>query len=140
MYDFLVEELPRALESLSIGLVSIQGSIYLLYTYTKQDTSRSSIFGHSMGGHGALSIYLLNPGKYRSGSAMAPICNPSNPDCQWGKKAFSGYLNGGQEEGKANDATELIKKAKGMDLHILADYVRYIHLWNSFDSPSTLTG
>jgi pimeloyl-ACP methyl ester carboxylesterase len=46
--------------------------------------------GHSMGGHGALTIALKNPEKYASVSAFAPICNPTK--CPWGQKAFSGYL------------------------------------------------
>lgn len=54
------------------------------------DTSRASITGHSMGGHGALTIALKNPGAYRSLSAFAPICNPTK--VPWGEKAFSGYL------------------------------------------------
>lgn len=70
-----------------------------------------------------MSIYLLNSDTFRSASAFSAIFNPSNPECQWGQKAFTGYLNGGQEEGRANDATELIKKVKGKDIHILADYV-----------------
>lgn len=78
-----------------------------------------------MGGHGALTIYLRNTDKFLSASAFAAIFNPSNTECAWGKKAFSGYLNGGQEEGKAHDATELVKRAKGQDLHILADYVSF---------------
>ncbi|KAG8983319.1 hypothetical protein FRB93_007298 [Tulasnella sp. JGI-2019a] len=106
MYDHIIKDLPEAIKSLGISL----------------DLSRSSIFGHSMGGHGALSIYLLNTDMFQSASAFSAIFNPSNPECQWGKKALSGYLNGGQEEGKANDATELIRKAKGKDLHILADF------------------
>ncbi|KAG8884922.1 hypothetical protein FRB98_002083 [Tulasnella sp. 332] len=106
MYDHIVKDLPDAITALGISL----------------DLSRSSIFGHSMGGHGALSIYLLNLDKFLSASAFSAIFNPSNPECAWGKKAFSGYLNGGQEEGKAHDATELVRNAKGKNVHILADY------------------
>ena len=54
------------------------------------DLSRHGIFGHSMGGHGALTIGLKNPDIYRSISAFAPICNPIN--CPWGKKALRNYL------------------------------------------------
>ena len=52
------------------------------------DFERQSIMGHSMGGHGALTIALRNPAKYASVSAFAPIANPSAEDCPWGQKAF----------------------------------------------------
>lgn len=83
-----------------------------------------------MGGHGALTLYLLNTDKFRSASAFSAIFNPSHPECQWGNKAFTGYFNGGQEEGKSSDATELISKVKGKDIHILADYVRDARKWS----------
>ena len=64
-----------------------------------QDLTRQSIFGHSMGGHGALTLYLASrPGEYRSASAFAPACNPTKSG--WGQKAFAGYLLGGVEEAK----------------------------------------
>lgn len=72
----------------------------LAATIPSLDTSRASITGHSMGGHGALTIALKNPGAYRSLSAFAPICNPTK--VPWGEKAFSGYLGelgGWGEEG-----------------------------------------
>ncbi|TFK77274.1 carbohydrate esterase family 1 protein [Pluteus cervinus] len=85
------------------------------------DLGRQSIFGHSMGGHGALTLYLASKTKqYRSASAFAPITNPTK--CPWGEKAFNGYLQGGIEEAKAiYDATELISKSEG-SVHILIDY------------------
>ncbi|KAJ7071204.1 carbohydrate esterase family 1 protein [Mycena amicta] len=85
------------------------------------DFARQSIFGHSMGGHGALTLYLASPtNQYRSASAFAPICNPINS--AWGQKAFNGYLQGGTEEAKEKyDATELIKKRKD-PVNILIDY------------------
>ncbi|TFY83402.1 hypothetical protein EWM64_g610 [Hericium alpestre] len=85
------------------------------------DLKRQSIFGHSMGGHGSLTLYLSSPSKqYRSASAFAPISNPIN--APWGKKAFSGYLQQGVEEAKQKyDATELISKHKD-PVHILVDY------------------
>ena len=91
-----------------------------------QDFSRQSIFGHSMGGHGALTLYLNSilsgVKQYRSVSAFAPIANPIN--CPWGQKAFNGYLQGGIEEAKDKyDATELIKKLGSAPVHILVDYV-----------------
>jgi hypothetical protein len=57
-----------------------------------------SISGHSMGGHGALISFLKNPAKYKSVSAFAPICHPTN--CDWGKFAFTGYLGEIQESWK----------------------------------------
>ncbi|KAF7562008.1 hypothetical protein G7046_g2136 [Stylonectria norvegica] len=75
------------------------------------DGSRVSIAGHSMGGHGALTLHLKNPGMYKSVSAWAPISNPSK--CPWGEKAFSGYLGNDREEWKKHDATELVKGWKG---------------------------
>lgn len=73
----------------------------------KLDASRVSITGHSMGGHGALTLFLKNPGKYRSVSAFAPIANPSR--CPWGEKAFGGYLGADDREAwKRHDATELV--------------------------------
>ena len=84
------------------------------------DLARISIAGHSMGGHGALSLYLKNPGLFKSVSAWAPI---SNPVCSpWGRKAFRGYLGADEEAWKAHDATELVKGWKG-DLKMLIDVV-----------------
>jgi len=69
---------------------------------------RTGIFGHSMGGHGALTLALKNPGLYHSVSAFAPIASPTQ--CAWGVKAFSGYLGEHQREAWArHDATELVK-------------------------------
>jgi S-formylglutathione hydrolase FrmB len=88
-----------------------------------QDLTRMSIFGHSMGGHGALCTYLASKAKhYRSASAFSPISNPTN--APWGQKAFAGYLQGGIHEAKEQyDATELIGKHSDL-VHILIDYVR----------------
>jgi S-formylglutathione hydrolase len=85
-----------------------------------------SIFGHSMGGHGALCTYLASKTKqYRSASAFAPISNPIK--APWGRKAFDGYLQGGVEEAKElYDATELISRHTD-PVHILIDYVRCIY-------------
>ncbi|KAK3313828.1 Alpha/Beta hydrolase protein [Apodospora peruviana] len=83
------------------------------------DGTKVSITGHSMGGHGALTLYLKNPGKYASVSAFAPISNPSK--CPWGEKAFGGYLKT-KEEWAKHDATELVKGwRKGDDLKMLID-------------------
>lgn len=66
------------------------------------------IFGHSMGGHGALTLALRNPDKYRTVSAFAPIVAPMR--CPWGQKAFSGYLGSDQASWRDYDASELVKK------------------------------
>jgi S-formylglutathione hydrolase len=67
------------------------------------------IFGHSMGGHGALTLGLKHPEIYRSVSAFAPICSPSR--CPWGKKAFPRYLGSDTNAWLAYDAVELIRAA-----------------------------
>jgi len=101
MYDYIVSELPGLVEA------------------TLQTTGVKSIMGHSMGGHGALTIGLKNPKAYKSISAFSPICNPVK--CPWGKKAFAGYLGADEEAWKAHDATEIMlsgKAAKYSDILI----------------------
>ncbi|NVJ21501.1 S-formylglutathione hydrolase [Myxococcus sp. AM011] len=71
---------------------------------------RQGIFGHSMGGHGALVCALRNPGRYRSVSAFAPIVAPMR--VPWGQKAFKGYLGEDTATWREYDATELIRSAK----------------------------
>jgi S-formylglutathione hydrolase len=73
------------------------------------DGNRLGIFGHSMGGHGALMLALRNPQIYRSVSAFAPIAAPSR--CPWGEKAFTGYLGQDREAWKAYDSSELVAHA-----------------------------
>ena len=90
MYSYVTRELP--------GLINANFPVL---------SDRQSIFGHSMGGHGALICMLKNPGQYRSVSAFAPIANPIN--CPWGQKALAGYLGGDRDLWKAWDATELVK-------------------------------
>jgi len=106
MYSHITSELPKVLGEAGLPI----------------DWTRQSVFGHSMGGHGALTLYLsslTSKSPYRSASAFAPISNPVN--APWGQKAFGGYLKGGTEEAKARyDATELIVLAKGT-LKILVD-------------------
>ena len=65
------------------------------------------LFGHSMGGHGALTLALRHPGRFASVSALAPICAPTQ--CPWGVKAFTGYLGEDRAAWAAHDATELVK-------------------------------
>eukprot|EP00285_Hemiselmis_virescens_P015425 CAMPEP_0173393278 /NCGR_PEP_ID=MMETSP1356-20130122/22019_1 /TAXON_ID=77927 ORGANISM="Hemiselmis virescens, Strain PCC157" /NCGR_SAMPLE_ID=MMETSP1356 /ASSEMBLY_ACC=CAM_ASM_000847 /LENGTH=280 /DNA_ID=CAMNT_0014351279 /DNA_START=1 /DNA_END=843 /DNA_ORIENTATION=+ len=88
MYDYVVEELPKLIDA------------------TLKTTGKKSVMGHSMGGHGALTIALKNGGAYASVSAFAPICNPVK--CPWGKKAFGGYLGSDEASWKGSDATELV--------------------------------
>ena len=68
---------------------------------------RIGIFGHSMGGHGALTLALKYPEKFKSVSAFAPICAPSQ--CPWGEKAFSNYLGSDQAEWLKHDASALVQ-------------------------------
>lgn len=70
------------------------------------DLTRQSITGHSMGGHGALTVALRNPGRYRSVSAFAPIASPMN--CPWGEKALTGYLGTDRASWREYDACALI--------------------------------
>ena len=92
---------------------------YCMYSYITQelqtlvsdnfpiDCARQGITGHSMGGHGALTIGLKNPHLYRSISAFAPICSPTR--CPWGQKALRGYLGDDDSEWTQYDAVELIR-------------------------------
>ena len=72
------------------------------------DMDRVGIFGHSMGGHGALTLALRNPGLYRSVSAFAPIAAPTQ--CPWGHKAFTGYLGPDRGPWSAHDASALMSE------------------------------
>ncbi|PRQ44838.1 putative S-formylglutathione hydrolase [Rosa chinensis] len=103
MYDYVVKELPKLLNE----------------NFPQLDTLRASISGHSMGGHGALTIYLKNLDKYKSVSAFAPIVNPIN--CPWGQKAFSNYLGGNKSDWEEYDATCLVKKLNDVSATILID-------------------
>ena len=79
---------------------------------------RQGIFGHSMGGHGALTLALKYPDRFRSVSAFAPICAPSQ--CPWGEKGFSAYLGENREDWKKHDANELMKTSD-MKIPMLID-------------------
>jgi S-formylglutathione hydrolase len=72
------------------------------------DIARAGIFGHSMGGHGALTIGLKHPGQFKTISAFAPIVSPTR--CPWGEKALTGYLGGDRAAWADYDATLLVKK------------------------------
>ncbi len=89
MYDYIVDELPA-----------------LIHEHFDVDDQNTSIMGHSMGGHGALTIALKNPGRYRSVSAFAPIVAPSQ--VPWGHKALGQYLGADQALWKQHDTVELI--------------------------------
>ena len=92
MYDYVTRELPSLVEA------------------RLPVTDQRSVSGHSMGGHGALTCYLKNPGKYRSVSAFAPICHPS--ECSWGQKAFTNYLGEDRNVWAEHDASHLIGDAQ----------------------------
>ncbi len=81
------------------------------------DADRQAITGHSMGGHGALTLAAKSPGRFRSVSAFSPICHPTESD--WGQKQFTAYL-GAVEAGTAHDAT-LLARAGKLDMPVLTD-------------------
>jgi S-formylglutathione hydrolase len=93
MYSYVTEELPA-----------------LVAANFPADMTRQGIFGHSMGGHGALTIALRNRERYRSISAFAAITAPS--ECPWGQKAFTGYLGQDRERWRQYDATLLMLEVK----------------------------
>ena len=90
MYSYLADELPE-----------VVGSAFPI------DLDRQGITGHSMGGHGALTLALRNPARYRSVSAFAPIVAPSK--VPWGEKALCGYLGADRSAWRAHDAVALIE-------------------------------
>jgi S-formylglutathione hydrolase len=89
MWDYVVDELPRVVSN-GFGV----------------DAERQSITGHSMGGHGALTIAMTHPERYRSVSAFAPICNPVASD--WGRKQLSAYLGPDELTWARHDASKLM--------------------------------
>jgi S-formylglutathione hydrolase len=92
MYDYIVDELPTLIEK------------------NFPVSTEKSISGHSMGGHGALTIALKNPDKYTSVSAFSPIANPMN--CPWGQKAFNAYLGSDEKLWQQYDASVLMKASE----------------------------
>ena len=102
MYDYVSRELPGLIES-----------------EFPADKHRQGIFGHSMGGHGALTVGLKNPDTYASISAFAPICNPMV--CPWGQKAFGNYLGADESLWRDYDATELIASGAKSKAGLLID-------------------
>jgi S-(hydroxymethyl)glutathione dehydrogenase/alcohol dehydrogenase len=94
MYSYVTEELPSLLSNKN-------------ETSWRINSNLLSISGHSMGGHGALTIAFKSPKQYASVSAFAPIVDPLN--CPWGMKALDGYLNNVKDEGDAYSAVSLLK-------------------------------
>lgn len=86
----------------------VQELLPLLGQHLPIDTARLGLMGHSMGGHGALTLALRHPGRFQSLSALAPICAPMH--CPWGHKALGGYLGADPAAWRAHDATELIRQ------------------------------
>lgn len=101
MYSYILDELPE-----------------LITSEFPVDSQRVSISGHSMGGHGALTIALKNPQRFKSVSAFAPICSPLN--CPWGDKALSNFLGDDRQTWQQYDAVELVKQAQ-QQLPVLVD-------------------
>lgn len=89
MRDYIENELPA-----------------IIAAHFPADMQRQAIMGHSMGGHGALTISLRNPGRFRSTSALAPIVSPLS--CPWGEKAMGGYIGQDRAQWRAYDSVALI--------------------------------
>lgn len=101
MWDYVGDELP--------ALVAAEFAV---------DAERQGITGHSMGGHGALTLAMGKAGQYRSASAFAPICAPSQSD--WGRKQLGGYLGDDKARWARHDAS-LCMAEKGFDGPVLVD-------------------
>lgn len=117
MYSYVSRELPE--------LVAAEFPV---------DAGRLGVFGHSMGGHGALVVGLRNPDRFRSVSAFAPIAAPMR--CPWGEKAFSNYLGSDRSAWAAYDASELVSSGartgpilvdQGLDDQFLANQLHPDH-------------
>ena len=102
MYSYITKELPEEIASAF-----------------PVDPSRTGIFGHSMGGHGALTIALKHPDRYKSVSAFAPITSPIR--CPWGQKALAGYLGEDRSRWREHDATALVEDRGWAGPSILVD-------------------
>ena len=101
MWDYIAEELPTLIgENFAV------------------DAERQAISGHSMGGHGALTLAMGLPGRYQSVSAFAPICNPTAAD--WGRKQLAAYLGKDETKWAPHDAT-LLMQSVGFDGPVLVD-------------------
>jgi len=100
MYDYITKELPPLVET------------------NFPVTAQKAISGHSMGGHGAITIAIKNPASFTSVSALAPIANPAN--CAWGQKVFTAYLGDDKAAWAEYDSIALLEK-KGLTLPLLVD-------------------
>eukprot|EP01070_Trichotokara_eunicae_P005525 Trichotokara_eunicae@DN4547_c0_g1_i1.p1 len=122
---------------------------YKMYTYVVNElhdllnkaygsllNGKFGIMGHSMGGHGALTIGLKNPTKFLSMSAFAPITNPMK--CPWGQKAFNAYLGADELKWKDYDAVELLEKNKGTKQKIKIDVGLQDPFWNQLGMETFL--
>lgn len=101
MWDYIVDELPE-----------------LVFREFPLDVERQGITGHSMGGHGALTIAMTKPDTYRSLSAISPIANPTRSD--WGRKQLGAYLGGDEAAWAPHDAT-LLMRERGYPRRLLVD-------------------
>jgi len=101
MWDYVTEDLPR-----------------LLFNNFALDEERQAITGHSMGGHGALTIAMAHPGRFASVSAFAPIAHPAASD--WGRKQLTAYLGSDESAWSRHDAT-LMMQAEGFGGEVLID-------------------
>ncbi|MGH1353977.1 MAG: S-formylglutathione hydrolase [Thalassovita sp.] len=101
MWDYIAEELPK-----------------VVMANFNVDEERQSITGHSMGGHGALTLAMGLPGRFRSVSAFSPICHPSASD--WGRKQLGAYLGEDEAAWAKHDAT-LMMRDVGLDIPLLID-------------------
>lgn len=101
MWDYIAEELPNAIDAAF-----------------EIDPERQAITGHSMGGHGALTLAMRQPERFRSVSAFAPIANPVASD--WGRKQFSAYLGDDESQWAAHDASLLMREV-GFEGEVLID-------------------
>lgn len=118
MYDYVANELPALI---------VQNFPVL--------AGKQSIFGHSMGGHGALTIALKNPDKYQSVSAFSPIVAPMQNE--WGIKAFTGYLGDDRSQWAQYDTVELVKNSTNK-LPILVDQGSEDEFLDEFLKPDLL--
>ncbi|MDX5403003.1 MAG: S-formylglutathione hydrolase [Rhodobacterales bacterium] len=101
MWDYVADDLPG-----------------LLFNEFALDPDRQSITGHSMGGHGALTLAMGLPGRFRSVSAFAPICNPTGAD--WGRKQLTAYLGTDESTWARHDASLMMREV-GLDIPLLCD-------------------
>ena len=132
---------------------------YHMYSYVTEElieicqeilpiSNKRSISGHSMGGHGALTVALKNPEKYQSVSAFSPLCNPSN--VPWGQKAFNNYLGDNKLDWEKYDATQLLENAlerlpllidQGKDDEFLQEHLStevFAQACNQHNHPATI--